>query len=123
MENKTITLTIPIDLYTQLENLTTTMQVDWLTIIREGIANIKTKKHQVQANNNVIAWAKVEMAKFEVNGEYVHGDLPFLGGFTVKEYYALPDAEQERIWNEMYFAEFDDMPEVEIKPDAYISTR
>ena len=38
---------------------------------------------------------------------------PFLGGLTIREYFALPDEERERIWNE----------EHDVKPNAYVPAR
>ena len=39
---------------------------------------------------------------------------PFLGGLTIREYFALPDEDRERIWNEEHAMEIEDfeLPEV-----------
>ncbi|MDH7487055.1 MAG: hypothetical protein QHJ81_12360 [Anaerolineae bacterium] len=47
----------------------------------------------------------------------------FLGGLTVKEYFALPDEERERIWNEEHVMGIEDFEEYDVKPDAYTSAR
>jgi hypothetical protein len=47
-------------------------------------------------------------------------DTPFLGGFTLGEYLALPDDEQGRIWDETAEIDWDDLEETRqrVKPDA-----
>jgi hypothetical protein len=45
---------------------------------------------------------------------------PFLGGLIVGEYFALPDEERERIWNEEHTMEIEDLEEYDVKPNAYV---
>ncbi len=64
-----------------------------------------------------------ELAK--VGGEHpplTEADL-FLGGLTVGEYFALPDEERERIWNEEHAMEIEDFEEHDVKPNAYVPAR
>jgi len=50
-------------------------------------------------------------------------DNPFLGGLTVREYFALPDEERERIWNEEHGMEIEDFEEHGVKPNACVPAR
>jgi hypothetical protein len=62
-----------------------------------------------------------ELAK--VGGEYLpltEAD-PFLGGLTVREYFALPDEDRERIWNEEPAMEIEDFEEHDVRPNAHVS--
>ena len=72
------------------------------------------------------AEATVEALRAEIladpNHKPIPRDTPFLGGFTLGEYFALPDEEQNRIWNEAE-AEFDwdELEEVEVSPDVLLA--
>ena len=48
---------------------------------------------------------------------------PFLGGLTIRDYFALPDEERERIWNEEHAMEIEDFEEHDVKPNAHVSAR
>lgn len=48
---------------------------------------------------------------------------PFIGGLSVREYFALSDAEQERLWDEQHVMEIDDFEERDVRPNAQISAR
>lgn len=50
-------------------------------------------------------------------------DEPFVGGLTVSQYFALPEEEQERLWNAEFAMDIDDFEEHEVHPDAYIPAR
>ncbi|MBM4464183.1 MAG: hypothetical protein FJ014_01215 [Chloroflexi bacterium] len=72
---------------------------------------------------NLRDYIQQELAK--VGGEYrplTEAD-PFLGGLTVGEYFAMPDEERERIWNEEHSMEIEDFEEHDVKPSAYVPTR
>jgi hypothetical protein len=61
----------------------------------------------------------------KVEGEYpplAEADL-FLGGLTVREYFALPDEARERIWNEEHAMEIEDFEEHDVKPNAHVPAR
>ena len=68
-------------------------------------------------------YSQQELAK--VGSEYpslTEAD-PFLGEFTVGEYFALPDEDRERIWNEEHAMETKDFKEHEVKPNAHVPAR
>jgi hypothetical protein len=50
-------------------------------------------------------------------------DESFVGGLTVSEYFALPEEEQERLWNAEFAMDIDDFEEHEVHPDAHIPAR
>jgi hypothetical protein len=54
----------------------------------------------------------------ELNYQPISGNEPFLGGFTLNQYLALPDSEQARIWDEAAEIDWDDLEEVEVSPDV-----
>lgn len=68
------------------------------------------------------AFLRHELGRLGPENQPWHGDEPFLGGLTVAEYFALPDEEQERIWNEAEM-EFEEPEERDVRSDAYISAR
>jgi hypothetical protein len=47
----------------------------------------------------------------------------FLGDRTVADYFALPEAERERLWADLYTAAIESAPEHEVEPDATVSAR
>jgi hypothetical protein len=58
------------------------------------------------------------LQKLKELGEEYHpmrDDDPFIGGFTVKEYFELPDEEQEALWNKLYAEESEKLEELEVK--------
>jgi hypothetical protein len=48
------------------------------------------------------------------NHKPIPRDTLFLGGFTLGEYFALPDEEQARIWDEASEFDWDELEEVEV---------
>ncbi|GEM_PF-659261 len=61
-----------------------------------------------------------ELAKVEDEYPSLMEADPFLGGLTVGEYFALPDEDRERIWNEEHTMEIEDFEEHDVKPNAYV---
>jgi hypothetical protein len=64
---------------------------------------------QLQTVQSHISTAQVELIAYfdpqlEALSEYppMQDDDPFIGGLTVKEFFALSEEEQDRIWNEAY---------------------
>lgn len=52
-------------------------------------------------------------------------DGEFVGGLTYREYFALSDAEAEALWNELAAGapRLEDLPEIEVRPDARLPAR
>ncbi len=52
-------------------------------------------------------------------------DGEFVGGLTYREYFALTDAEAEALWDELTAdaPRLEDLPEIEVRPDARLPAR
>lgn len=52
-------------------------------------------------------------------------DDEFIGGLTYREYFALSDAEAEALWDELATdaPRLEDLPEIEVRPDARLPAR
>ena len=64
-----------------------------------------------------------ELAKVEGKYPPLAEADPFLGGLTVGEYFALPDEDRERIWDEEHAMEIEDFEEHDVKPNAHVPAR
>ena len=69
---------------------------------------------QAQASVEIL-WAEI---KADPNYKPIPRDTPFLGGYTLGEFLALPDKEQNQVWDEAEEIDWDDLEEVEVRPDA-----
>ena len=73
------------------------------------------------------AEAKVTALRAEIMAKLDHkpisGNQLFLGGLTLNEYFALPEDEQDRIWDEAEASVFDwdELEEVEVSPDVLLA--
>ncbi len=69
----------------------------------------------------------VEALRAEIMAKLDHkpisGNELFLGGLTLNEYFALPEDEQNRIWDEAEAEVFDwdELEEVEVSPDVLLA--
>jgi hypothetical protein len=68
-------------------------------------------------------YIRKEMAALGSEYRPMQANDPFIGGLSVKEYFALPDAEQERLWTEQHRMGIDDFNEREARPDAQVPAR
>jgi len=59
-----------------------------------------------------------ELAQVDEAYSPLQPDDLFLGGLTVKEYFALPDEEREHIWDEAHTMQIEDFDERDARPDA-----
>ena len=69
---------------------------------------------QAQASVEAL-WAEI---KADPNYKPIPRDTPFLGGYTLGEFLALPDDEQNKIWDEEEQKYFVEPEEVEVRADA-----
>lgn len=73
------------------------------------------------------AEASVEALRVEIMAKLDHkpisGNQLFLGGLTLNEYFALPEDEQDQIWDEAEASVFDwdELEEVEVSPDVLLA--
>jgi len=135
------TLTQPITVEEVADIIKRWGQTEWQRLLDlvPALREIARSKNQVAPNGSTPdaipprrvrtleeAEAQVTALRAEIladpNHKPIPRDTPFLGGFTLGEYFALPDEEQARIWNEAE-AEFDwdELEEVEVSPDVLLA--
>jgi hypothetical protein len=66
-------------------------------------------------SDELVLWVREQMAPYTAETLPMRDDDLFLGGMTVGEYFALPDQERERIWDELYAEAIESAPEREVK--------
>ena len=92
--------------------------------IRELIRLVPRLQREVTGERSgLVRWAREQMAQYADEARPMQGEDAFVGGATVKAYFALPDAERERIWDELYAAAIETAREHEVKPGAVVSIR
>ncbi len=82
---------------------------------------VVTEKDEVA--DELVLWVREQMAQYATESRPMRDADLFLGGMAVGEYFALPDQERERIWDELYTEAIEAAPEREVKPDAIVSAR
>ena len=70
--------------------------------------------------DELVQWAREQMAQHTDQARPMQSEDVFLDSRTVEAYFALPEAERERIWDELYAAAIETAKEQEPKPDAVI---
>ncbi len=73
--------------------------------------------------SGLVRWAREQMAQYTDEARLMRGEDVFVGDMTVEAYFALPEAERERIWDELYAAAIEGAREHEVKPGAIVSVR
>lgn len=135
------TLTPPITVEEVADIIKRWSQTEWQRLLElvPALGEIAQSKNKVAQNGSAPhaipprrvrtveeAEASVEALRAEIladpNHKPIPRDTPFLGGFTLGEYFALPEDEQDQIWNEAE-AEFDwdELEEVEVSPDVLLA--
>jgi hypothetical protein len=64
----------------------------------------RLQKEVTGEQSGLVQWAREQMAQYENEAHPMRGEDAFLSDTTVEAYFALPDAERERIWDELYAA-------------------
>ncbi len=72
---------------------------------------------------DLINWAREQLAQHADQAHPMQDEDIFLADTTVADYFALPDAERERVWAELYATAIESVPEREVKPDAAVPVR
>ena len=54
----------------------------------------------------------------ELGGQPLSPDEPFLGGFTLGQYFELSEVERAKLWEEWGGIELEELEELEVSPDA-----
>jgi len=72
---------------------------------------------EIRHREDLVRWVRDRMAQYTTPARPMQSEDAFLGGMTVEAYFALPEAERERIWDELYAAAIETSQEHEVKPD------
>jgi phage pi2 protein 07 len=92
--------------------------------IRELIRLVPRLQREVRGEQRgLVQWARERMAQYTHEARPMRAEDAFIGDRTVEAYFALPEAERERIWDELYAAAIETAQEREVKPDAVVSAR
>jgi hypothetical protein len=78
---------------------------------------------EIRHREDLVRWVRDQMAQYTTLARPMQSEDAFLGGMTVEAYLALPEAERERIWDELYAAAIETSQEHEVKPDAVVPAR
>ncbi|MBC8264232.1 MAG: hypothetical protein H8E47_08940 [Anaerolineales bacterium] len=71
--------------------------------IRELIRLAPRLQKEVNGERSgLVWWAREQMAQYAGEARPMRGEDAFVGDTTVEAYFALPEVERERIWDEMY---------------------
>jgi hypothetical protein len=92
--------------------------------IRELIRLVpRLQKEAIGEQIGLVRWAREQMAQYADEARPMQGEDAFVGDMTVKAYFALPEADRERIWDELYATAIETAREYEVKPGAVVSAR
>jgi hypothetical protein len=78
---------------------------------REGVADNRA---------SLVRWAREQMAPYEHQTRPMQDEDAFVGDMSVAAYCDLPEAERDRIWNDLYARAIEKMKEREVKSDAVL---
>jgi len=78
---------------------------------------------EIRHREDLVRWVRDRMAQYTTPARPMQSEDAFLGGMTVEAYFALPEAEREGIWDELYAAAIETSQEHEVKPDAVVPAR
>ena len=70
--------------------------------------------------NELVQWARGQMAQHTGQARPMRDEDPFIGDMTVEAYFALPESERERIWEELYATAIETAQEREVSPNAVV---
>ena len=71
--------------------------------IRELIRLVpRLQKEAIGERIGLVRWTREQMAQYADEARPMQGEDAFVGDMTVKAYFALPEADRERIWDELY---------------------
>ena len=85
------------------------------------VPQLQTEREVVaDKRESLVRWAREQMATYEHQMRPMQDHDMFLGDMSVEAYFNLPEAERERIWNELYATAIEIVKEREVKTDAVI---
>ena len=107
----------------QVAELVKRLNRDELRELLQLVPGLQTEAAVLNQPDELVAWVHEQLAPYTTAARPMQADDLFLADKTVADYFALPEAERERIWLELYTAAIESAPEREIKPDAAVSAR
>jgi hypothetical protein len=85
------------------------------------VPQLQTEREVVaDKRESLVRWAREQMAPYEHQTRPMQDDDMFLGDMSVEAYFNLPEADRDRIWNELYATAIESVKEHEVKTDAVI---
>ena len=72
--------------------------------LRQVIQLVGAKEDTIGKREELVRWVREEIAHYTAHARPMRSDDRFLADLTVQEYFALPEEERERIWDELYTA-------------------
>ena len=86
------------------------------------VPKLQIEAFAVSSPDDDVLWAREQLAQYNAEARPMAADDLFLDDRTVAEYFALPEAEREQIWTDLYATAIESAPEREVKPDATLPT-
>jgi hypothetical protein len=105
----------------QVAELVKRLNRDELRELLQLVPRLQTEAAALNQPDELVAWVREQLAQYATVARPMQEDDLFLANQTVAEYFALAEAERERIWTELYTAAIESAPEREIRPDAAVS--
>jgi hypothetical protein len=84
---------------------------------------LEEREKTIGRRDGLAQWAREQMAPYANQARPMQPQDAFLSDMTVEAYFALAEAERERIWDELYVAAIESAQEREVKPDAIAPAR
>ena len=84
---------------------------------------LEEREKTIGRRDGLTQWAREQMAPYANQARPMQPQDAFLSDMTVEAYFALAEAERERIWDELYAAAIESTKEREVKPDAIAPAR
>jgi hypothetical protein len=87
------------------------------------VPGLQSEALALYQSDDLIAWVHEQLAPYTAEARPMQAEDILLGDQSVADYFALPEAERERLWAELYATAIASAPEREVKPDATVSAR
>ena len=87
------------------------------------VPKLQTEALTLHQPDELVEWVHEQLGQYTTETRPMQAEDVFLGDQSVADYFALPEAERERLWTDLYTAAIESALEREIKPDATVSAR
>jgi hypothetical protein len=77
-------------------------------------------EQEASQREELVQWAREQMAQHTGQARPMRDEDAFIGDMTVEAYFALPEPERERIWDELYATAIETAQEREVSPNAVV---